>query len=382
MEIKIISNNEKICPAWDQFVATHANGCLYHSLEWRDVIHKSYGHITYYLAAFINSKHAIESPVFLKKPLILGESDNRLIGFLGLVHIKGWLFGNSAISIPFVDAGGLLAKDELAEELILLSAIKIAEKIKVNRIDLRQNYQFIKFNCDDYIGKINLLGWKLSLITNKVRMILDLPQSSDLLMRSLGAKLRNQIRKPTKEGLVVKIGGMDFVNDFYDVFSENMRDLGSPVHSKRFILETLKAFHNTANVFMVYSNQTPLAGSITIGFRDILYNPWASSLRRYSSLAPNMLLYWSMLAFACQNGYKRFDFGRSTPGEGTYKFKEQWGAKPEPLYWYRFSKTNGQDCGDGQLDKDKMNKAIEYWKRLPVSVTKIIGPRIRKYISL
>ena len=32
--------------------------------------------------------------------------------------------------------------------------------------------------------------------------------------------------------------------------------------------------------------------------------------------------------------YAFFDFGRSSEGEGTYKFKKQWGAKPTPLVWY------------------------------------------------
>lgn len=212
-------------------------------------------------------------------------------------------------------------------------------------------------------------------------MVLDIHENSELLMKSFASKLRSQIRKPIKEGLIAKIGGVELVDDFYHVFAENMRDLGSPVHSKKFIAETLKAFPKTANVFVVYGNQKPLAGSVAIGFKDTLSNPWASSLRRYSHLAPNMLLYWSMLEFACQQGYKRFDFGRSTPGEGTYKFKEQWGAKPEPLYWYRLSKSGDQSWGS-QPDKNKMSKAIEYWKKLPVPLTKIIGPRIRKYISL
>lgn len=212
-------------------------------------------------------------------------------------------------------------------------------------------------------------------------MVLDIPNNAELFLKSFNSKLRSQIRKPAKEGLTAKIGGVELIDDFYSVFAENMRDLGSPVHSKKFIAETLKAFSNTANMFIVYGDRKPLAGSVTIGFKDTLSNPWASSLRRYSHLAPNMLLYWSMLEFACKKGYQRFDFGRSTPGEGTYKFKEQWGSKPEPLYWYRLSNLDDQRQGD-QSSKDKMSKAIECWKKLPVPLTKVIGPKIRKYINL
>jgi hypothetical protein len=95
-----------------------------------------------------------------------------------------------------------------------------------------------------------------------------------------------------------------------------------------------------------------------------------------------MLLYWTMLEYACQMGYHHFDFGRSTPGEGTFKFKEQWGAKPEPLHWHFISLTEKLP-NPGDLRKGlPMVLAERAWMRLPVGLTRVIGPNIRKYISL
>ena len=94
-----------------------------------------------------------------------------------------------------------------------------------------------------------------------------------------------------------------------------------------------------------------------------------------------MLLYWSMLEYACDNGYKYFDFGRSTPEEGTYRFKEQWGAKPTPLHWHYLSIGNNKPEQD-LLEHSKLDNAVKYWMKLPVSITKIFGPMIRKHIGL
>jgi serine/alanine adding enzyme len=160
-----------------------------------------------------------------------------------------------------------------------------------------------------------------------------------------------------------------------------MRDLGSPVHSKQFILQILLNFPESARLFIVYGQGVPMACSLTLGFNDVLSNPWASSLRRYSQFSPNMLLYWTMLEYACQKNYRVFDFGRSTVGEGTFRFKEQWGAKPASLYWYRFEHDNHSAADTGQ-DKNRMTRAVELWKRLPVPVTRYLGPKIRRYISL
>jgi len=109
--------------------------------------------------------------------------------------------------------------------------------------------------------------------------------------------------------------------------------------------------------------------------------PWASSLRRYNRWNPNMLLYWSFLKFAADNSHEIFNFGRSSPDEGTFHFKKQWGDKPTLLCWNYIS-LNGEPVDTETSEKSKFDKAIHYWQKLPVSITKIIGPPIRKHIGL
>ena len=398
MNIKIISLQSD-CKSWDDYAYSSPSSSPYHLSAWKNVVSSIYGHNTYCLIALRQwcAEHYFSySRICRCQAQAMDKyeenGDQEVVGIFPFVQITHWLFGSSLSSMPFCDSGGVLAKDENTERMLIEQGLWIANTLRVPVLELRQYQPLACLDDQEFVGESSLYGtrevksvpnWYVSVLpdSNKVRMLVDLSGDPDALIKSFKPKLRSQIRKPIKEGLTAKIGGVELVDDFYNVFAENMRDLGSPVHSKKFIAETLKAFPNTANVFIVYGDRKPLAGSVTIGFKDTLSNPLASSLRRYSHLAPNMLLYWSMLEFACQQGYKRFDFGRSTTGEGTYKFKEQWGAKPEPLYWYCFSKTNDQGWG-GQPNKDKMSKAIEYWKKLPVPLTKIIGPRIRKYISL
>ena len=224
-------------------------------------------------------------------------------------------------------------------------------------------------------------NWVFQTRSHKVRMLLHLPESSDTLMKSFKAKLRSQIKKPMKDGLTAKVGQSEYLEEFYDIFCVNMRDLGSPVHSIKLIENVLQKFRDRARIFLVHKNGTPLAGSVALGFKDVLQNPWASSLREYQRLNPNMLLYWTMLEYACNHGYSLFDFGRSSPDEGTYKFKKQWGARPETLHWHYLS-LNGNVFTEETPEKSRFARAIEYWKKLPVPLTKIIGPMIRKHIGL
>jgi CelD/BcsL family acetyltransferase involved in cellulose biosynthesis len=117
---------------------------------------------------------------------------------------------------------------------------------------------------------------------------------------------------------------------------------------------------------------------VTVAFRDRIEVPWASSMRGESDKAPNMLLYWSMLRDAVARHATTFDFGRSTPGEGTYHFKRQWGAEARPLVWEYLGETG--ELPDRAPSNPRFRAAIAVWQRLPVFVATWCGPRIVRHI--
>jgi lipid II:glycine glycyltransferase (peptidoglycan interpeptide bridge formation enzyme) len=200
-------------------------------------------------------------------------------------------------------------------------------------------------------------------------------------MRHFKPRLRTKIRKSLREDLTSMIGGPELIDDFYEVFSVNMRDLGSPVHSKRLIENVLHELPVVANIVMVYWNNGPVACSLGIGFNHTLESPWVSSLRKFSHHNPNIRLYWTMIEFARHHGYSSFEFGRSSPDEGPYQFKKQWRPKETPLNWQHIS-LNAKPIADPISEKSKLEPAIRIWQKLPVSVATTIGPMIRQHIGL
>lgn len=364
MEIRITT--EESMPTWDAYVRAHPRGTLSHLYFWRHIVQRTYRHKTIYLMATSkeNESH---------------EPNDRIVGVLPLVHMDHFFFGRRFLSMPFLDMGGVLADDDEIEEALVLETIKIAEKRKVSRIELRHS-DAMRW-C--HPGENHRPAGTFSVVTrsHKVSMLLDLPESSDALMNGFKAKLRSQVKKPIREGLQSKVGGLELLPDFYEVFSINMRDLGSPVHSKRLMKYVLEYFPEKADIFVIYQESIPVACGLTLGFEHTLSNLWASSLRKFSRLSPNMLLYWTMLQHACDQGYRCFNFGRSTPDEGTFRFKKQWGAEPHPLHW-QFIMHDGSEMEEETDEKAALGKAVEYWKRLPVPVTRIVGPMIRGNIGL
>ncbi len=372
MNITVNHIDNKDAKAWDGYVKNHPKATLYHLSGWREVIQNTYQHPTYYLMAKSTKNYAIT-------------------GVLPLVHLKHFLFGNALVSMPFFDHGGLLASNHATEKALLETALTLMDRLKAKTIELRHANRplvlFQKGSSDllkalvsvntpkNQVGKL-----RETVKTHKVSMILELPDSPKTLMKSFKSKLRSQIKKPLKEGLVPKIGGLDLLDDFYRVFTINMRDLGSPVHSINMIKNVVQQFPDRTRIVIVYRKNTPVACSLVVGFKSTLSNPWASSLRKYNRLSPNMLLYWTMLEYASSNVYQFFDFGRSTPNEGTYRFKAQWGAKPKVLHWHYLKWEKKNKNIDSENNKN--NLAILIWKRLPLSLTNLLGPQIRKHISL
>ena len=211
-------------------------------------------------------------------------------------------------------------------------------------------------------------------------MVLGLEETEERQWTGLDRKVRNQVRKAEKSNLRVTNGGLELVEPFYDVFAHNMRDLGTPVYSKRW-------FHHILATFPENCAHSSASGWEISRWRhhwcfwhgDTMEVPWASSLRSFSSLCANTLLYWEMLRFAIGRGCRRFDFGRSTPGAGTYEFKRQWGAEPHEMTW-EYWLAGAEQLPDLSPQNPRLQWAIEVWRRLPVPLTRAVGPLVVRNI--
>jgi serine/alanine adding enzyme len=328
---------------WNDYVRQSATSSAYHDFGWKRVVERSFGHRTHYLVSE-------------------DEESRQIDGILPLVHLKSLLFGNFFVSMPYFNYGGICAENERARHELLDEAVSIARREGATHIELRD------------AAPVDL---GLPVKTDKVSMRLELPEDPDDLWQAFPPKLRSQIRRPQKEDMVARVGREDELESFYRVFARNMRDLGTPVYSKSFFRNILKEFPESARICSVYLGDEAVASGFLVGFRDVLEIPWASSVRNYNRFGPNMLLYWTALEFGCQNGYRIFDFGRSTPNGGTFRFKKQWGSEPTPLYWYYWLSKDGA-LPELNPHNSKYAAVIKLWKKLPVPITRLIGPGIVK----
>jgi hypothetical protein len=163
---------------------------------------------------------------------------------------------------------------------------------------------------------------------------------------------------------------------FYEVFSRNMRDLGTPVLPRRFFEQVQTTFGDRVVFGVVYLGDTPVAAGCGFVWRSEFEMTWASALREYNRSAPNMLLYWAFMEEMSTRGIRVFNFGRCTPDGGTHKFKKQWQGRDVPLPWTQWSRVTSTE-GDSE-PSSAMRAASAAWQRLPLSVANRIGPMVAR----
>lgn len=349
MLIRIATDSDQ--KQWNQYVCDHPNSSPYHRFAWKKAIENSYSHGCYYLIA--------------------QDDEASIIGVLPAVYIKPPLASGELCSLPFCDRGEALGDTLDIEKALEEHALEIATRKQI-KYEYRSSLKPSELNDQPLTEGA------------KVRMLLTLPETSRELLSSFKSKLRSQIKKAEKNGLVFETGrSQSLINDFYRVFTVNMRDLGSPTHSKKWFEEITKNYGQQMVVSIVYYKQQPVGAGIVLFNGDVAAIPWASTLRKYNRLSPNMLLYWSLLQYSTDQGSKTFDFGRSSYGEGTYRFKQQWGAQPVPLNWKTYLGKQLQSKNSVVVKKGSLRTSIEtIWSNLPLPMTVLLGSRIRKYISL
>ena len=341
----IVSFDQIGAEQWDAFVQQQPESSLYHFSAWRDVFKKTYGLNAFYLACV--------------------DTQDQIQGVLPLLQQKSRLFGHHLISLPFfINYADVLAvNDEVAQQLYN-GALELAKAQRADSMTLRSTHT-------------KPLSWPCR--EDKICMHLSLPDDPDILSKALGAKRRSQIKRPEREGIEIIHGGLECVDDFYEVIAHNMRDLGSPVHARKLYQEICKAFPENTHIVVIKKDQRPVAAGFLIGYKGLLEIPWASSLREYNRIGVNMRLYWEVLKYAIEQGYHTFDFGRSSKDSGTYRFKKQWGAEPVQCYWYTWNKS-GETETSLSNENPKFQLAIKIWQRLPVGIAKTIGPHLVKYL--
>jgi len=346
-------------PEWDAFVEAQPAGRLGHASAWARVVREAYGLTPVYLAA--------------------RDEHGTIAGVLPLVRFRGLGGGLELVSMPFLDSGGILARDPETQRALLDAALGLAREQGARALELRE---FEESESPSALENPPARDDDPAAKQTRVDLVMGLESSEDAQWNALRAKVRNQTRKAEREGL--QIAPRDdprLLADFYGPFCQNMRDLGSPVHAKRFFEVAADAFGDRLRFIVSRLGERSVGGLVAIDFAGAVSVPWASTLREERQRCPNNQIYWEALRWAIERGAREFDFGRSPIGGGTYRFKLGWGAHERALAWRRLTPAGNPIAAKAAGDSALLQRLSVVWSRLPVPLTAWLGPPLRRRIS-
>ena len=333
---------------WDQYVLEHPEGTLFHLWAWRAVVEGTFSHQFNCLLA-----RKVEN-----------SGTDKIVGLLPLCRIKSSLFGHYLVASPFAEMGGVLADSPEVEKALVNKAIALAREYDCDYLELKNSHP-----VEGLLTKDLYFNFSKEL----------LPEVEDNL-QAIPRKSRAAVRKGIKSGLTATFGE-DQIDTFYEMMARSYHSLGTPIFPKRFFHNFLNTFDNSSDLLIVRTpEEQPIAGVLTLYFKDRIMPYYAGSLPGYRHLCPNDFMYWELLKHGLEKGYKVFDYGRSKIDTGSYSFKKHWGFEPEPLaYQYQLIKLT--ELPNLSPANPKYAKKIAMWRKMPFALTKIIGPPLAKYLA-
>lgn len=351
MSVVVCSENRRT--DWDELIARSADATAGHFWQWRDVVGSAYGYDSFYLLAQDSRGHPIAGVPF--------------------IFVRSLLYGNELASMPYIDYGGVCHDDSLdsaardaADAEIIAHARELAPKLRAKRLHIRSLRQ---------------LQPPFEVSTEKVTQHLVLAPTVEEQLRRLPSERRNRLKRIEKLGLSVEVSDPTEpigLADLCAVYSENMRDLGSPTHGRRFFSQLVSYLRERLSLIRVRSSGQVIAAGLAMNFRGSMTLPWTGATAQARPVYGSNALYWAGIRLAIESGCHTFDFGRSTFGSGIYEFKRQWGPTPVQPYW---STLYLSPRASAPRQRKSLQTISRLWRYMPLGVARTVGPGLRRGIS-
>jgi len=329
--------------SWDDFVDRSPQGTLFHLIGWKKVMEKTFHYRSWYLAAY---------------------DDCGMCGCLPLFQVKNAIFGNALISVPFGVTGGICANNSLAVHSLLHRAQALAEQLRADYIEFRH---------------ASCCGVDLPDKDLYVTFERELESDMDKNMAAIPRKQRRMIRQGMKLDLVSSVNGQESLAAFYGIYAHSVHNLGTPVFPYKYFQYLMDCFDDKIRIHLVGHQGTPVAAVLTFFYKNRVMPYYGGALKSYFHLAVNDFMYWELMKYGCEHGFKIFDFGRSKRGTGSFDFKRHWGFEPRPLP-YQYSLHRRKEIPNVSPSNSKIKPFIALSKNLPLPIANIVGPYLIRYV--
>jgi FemAB-related protein (PEP-CTERM system-associated) len=328
---------------WDDYVERTAMATFFHRAGWKIVLERAFGHATHFLYV---------------------QDGDVIVGILPLAQVKSVLFGNTLSSLPFCVYGGIVADNEQVARTLREAACSLAETLKVGALELRNR-------------EPSSTGWPVKELYYTFRKTID--PDDEVNLKAIPNRQRAMVRKGIEEGLLSEWD--EATGRLFRVYSESVRNLGTPVFSAKYLRILREVFGDLCSVLMITHDGQDVAAVMSFYFRDEVIPYYGGSTAAARSLkGVNHFMYWELMRRSREQGYRLFDFGRSKSGTGPYSFKKNFGFEPQAMP-YEYYLVESSAIPDVNPLNPKYRLMINVWSKLPLPVANFVGPFLARSLG-
>lgn len=333
------------CQRLERYVAQHPGGTAFHRPAWIGAVARGTGNQALTLVA---------------------ERNGDVIGYLPLTEVHSPIFGRMLAGSGFGVGGGILADTDKALQLLLAGVEELALRRACACIELRGGP--VPEDRESWIIRN----------TAHCGFIAPMQDNDEAQLLSIPKRQRAEVRKGIDRNFTVETGSSERDRQaHFAIYSESMRNLGTPMFPRELFDAVLDAFGEAADIMTIRHEGQPVSSVLSLYHRGAVMPYWGGGIRHARVLRSNEYMYYALMCHGRIRGCTHFDFGRSKTGSGPYNFKRNWGFTPEPLS-YGIWTAPGSNSRDADPSSGKHARQIAIWQRLPLSIANRLGPLIAR----
>lgn len=295
-------------PRWAEFLSRSSEASLFHSAPWLEALRRTYGY----------------------EPVVVTTSSpsQRLENGLVFCRVESRLTGRRLVSVPFSDYCQPLANG--ADDLrVLLGALQ--DEVSAKGLRYFEIRPLIPIS-------VSSPNWHTAAVYlhHQIDLKPDLPTLYGNCHRD---SVQRKIRRAEREGLTLNVGATESLLDsFYELMVKTRRRHGVPPQPKQWFRALMDSFGEALQIRIALNGAKPIAGMLTIRYKDTLVYKYGGSDVLYNNLGSMHLLYWSSIQDGKKWGLHSFDLGRTDAHQtGLATFKRRWGAVESAISYARYT---------------------------------------------
>lgn len=326
---------------WDSFLRSRPDATVFHQSRWQRAVERTFRY---------RPRH------------LLARRDGRVAGVLPLFEVPTLPWGRALVSSPQAVYGGPVTDGADSADALLRRAREVADAAGARYLEYRN-----RVAREGLPARDTYVTFRKAILPTAEENMAAIPKNQ-----------RRSIRIAVKNGLTYEVGRDDLFEPFYDLYSHSVRNLGTPVFPRALFRNLLDAFGDDGKILVVRREGHAAAAVLTFFDRGEVIPYYGGARREDFRYAVNDFMYWSLLVYGMEQGYRVFDFGRSKKGSGSYDFKRHWGFEPEPLH-YQYDLVRQRSLPDWSPKNRRFSLAIALWKRTPLWLSRRLGPGLVRY---